>query len=277
VELATAAEALTGTDATRAVTPAGLYFPTGHLYGLTLSNNGTDAANDIDIAAGTARDASDTVNMVLASALTKQVDAAWAVGSGNGGLDTGSIADTTYHIWLIKRSDTGVVDALFSTSASSPTMPSNYDYKRRIGSIVRTGGEIKAFTQNGNVFTWSTFAIDVNAVNPGTSAVTRTLTVPVGIVVRASVVIGLYSTSSPFAGLVSSLAVTDQAPQALGTASLTAPGNIGNAFAGTNWNFIPVTVQTNTSGQVRSRLSASAASDRLGIITEGWIDARGTE
>ena len=137
VELATAAEALTGTDATRAVTPAGLYFPTGHLYGLTLSNNGSDATNDIDIAAGTARDASDTVNMVLASALTKRLDASWAVGTGNGGLDTGSIADTTYHVWLIKRSDTGVVDALFSTSATSPTMPSDYDYKLLIGYLVR--------------------------------------------------------------------------------------------------------------------------------------------
>jgi len=83
--------------------------------------------------------------MVLSSAITKRLDAAWAVGSGNGGLDTGTIANTTYHVWLIQRSDTGVVDALFSTSLTSPTMPTNYDRKRRIGIIVRSAGAILPF------------------------------------------------------------------------------------------------------------------------------------
>src|SRR5690606_22933061 len=47
----------------------------GHIYGLTLSNNTTDATNDIDIAAGeAASDGSDPVLMVLASALTKRLD-----------------------------------------------------------------------------------------------------------------------------------------------------------------------------------------------------------
>jgi hypothetical protein len=140
VELATAAEALTGTDATRAVTPAGLYFPTGHLYGLTLSNNGTDATNDIDISAGTARDASDTYNYVLPSTYVKQIDAAWALGSAAGGLDTGSVGDSRYAIWGIGRSDTKVCDVLFSTSFSSPTMPSDYDFKVLLGEFTRAGG-----------------------------------------------------------------------------------------------------------------------------------------
>lgn len=65
------------------------------IYGLTLSNNGTDAVNDIDIAAGRCSQLSDAAPLVLASTLTKRLDAAWAVGSGNGGRDTGSIADGT--------------------------------------------------------------------------------------------------------------------------------------------------------------------------------------
>src|SRR3990172_7208651 len=156
----------------------------GLLHGLTLSSNVTDATNDIDIAAGTARDSTDVTN-VLAGALTKRLDAAWAVGTNQGGLDTGSIANTTYHIWLIKRSDTGVVDALFSTSASAPTMPASYNYKRRIGSIMRVGGAIVTFVQTGDYFRRKASILDIDVSNPGTGAVTRTLSVPTGIKIKA--------------------------------------------------------------------------------------------
>jgi hypothetical protein len=140
VELATLAETLAGTDTSRAVVPANLYFPTGHLYGLTLSNNVSDATNDIDIAAGTARDASDSYNYILTSAYTKQIDAAWALGTAAGGLDTGSVGNNRYAIWGIGRSDTRVCDVLFSTSFSSPTMPTNYDFKVLLGEFTRAGG-----------------------------------------------------------------------------------------------------------------------------------------
>lgn len=136
--------------------------PKSYIKGLRTSNNGSDATNDLDIATGICRDATDTVNMSLASALTKQLDAAWAVGTNQGGLDTGSKANSTlYAVWLIKRSDTGVVDVLFSTSFTAPTMPSNYDYKRLIGAIRTTsGGVIEPFTQSGDEFYFHDWAID---------------------------------------------------------------------------------------------------------------------
>jgi len=90
--------------------------------------------------------------MTLASGLTKRLDANWAVGTNQGGLDTGSIANTTYYVWLIQRSDTGVVDALFSLSSTSPTMPSNYDRKRLVGSFSRVGAVNQA-PRNINVET----------------------------------------------------------------------------------------------------------------------------
>lgn len=135
----------------------------GYRYGLTLSNNGTDPTNDIDIAAGYAVDSTNAAGMTLAAGITKRLDAAWAVGTGNGGLDTGSIANTTYHIWLIRRPDTGVVDALFSTSASSPSMPANYTQKRRIGSIIRSGGAIILFIQYDRKFVYMTPVLDVSS------------------------------------------------------------------------------------------------------------------
>lgn len=111
----------------------------GYSFGLALSNNASDAANDIDITSGkSAADTSPFSLMVLNSAITKRIDALWAVGSGNGGLDTGGVsASGTYYIWLIQRSDTGVTDALFSLSNTAPTMPSGYDRKRLIGNLIR--------------------------------------------------------------------------------------------------------------------------------------------
>jgi len=121
----------------------------GHLFGLTLSNNGSDATNDIDIAIGSAAsDATSPTMMTLASGLTKRLDANWAVGTNQGGLDTGSVGNNVYYIWLIQRSNTGVVDALFSLSSTAPTMPSNYDRKRLIGSFARVGAVNQAPRNN---------------------------------------------------------------------------------------------------------------------------------
>lgn len=150
VELATNAETLAGTDTSRAVVPANLYFPTGHISpSLTIAKNGSDASNDIDVSAFTARDSTDTYNIVCA-ARTKQIDAAWAVGTNQGGLDTGSVSNTTYYIWGIKRSDTGVCDVLFSLSSTAPTMPTNYDAKVLIGEFTRVGGVNGIPTVYGN-------------------------------------------------------------------------------------------------------------------------------
>lgn len=130
--------------------------PTNYIGGLICSNNGTDPDADVDVAVGSCRDNTDAINMRLSSSITKQLDAAWAVGTNQGGLDTGSIAsDTLYAVWLIMRSDTGVVDVLFSTSFTAPTMPTNYDYKRLIGAVkTDASSDIHPFLQSGDHFTY---------------------------------------------------------------------------------------------------------------------------
>jgi hypothetical protein len=247
----------------------------GQIWGLTLSNNATDPTNDIDIAVGEARDVDDSADMALASALIKQLDAAWAVGTNQGMLDTGSIANATYHIFLIKRTDTGVVDILASTSATAPTMPTNYTKKRRIGSIVRTGAAIKTFVQDGDLFTWKVPVQDVNASNPGTSAVTRTLTLPTGIRTQANIsVFGIgtaVSTDHPAGIFISDLSQTDTAPT--GTGVLTQYIFHGSASA--LYIASTMSVYTNTSAQVRSRIEVSTAATILRIVTHGWTDTRG--
>jgi hypothetical protein len=156
--------------------------------GLTLANNSGDASNDIDIATGYIMDSTDAVLLTLASALTKRLDAGWAVGTNQGGLDTGSKATSTwYHVWIIKRSDTGVVDVLFSTSVSAPTMPANYDYKRRIGSIYnKSSNAIRGFYQYGSRILYNETATDYRDLTTGTSTTGAAFTcsVPTGIKVN---------------------------------------------------------------------------------------------
>jgi hypothetical protein len=257
----------------RAIVASAYAPPKGHLYGLTLANNATDATNDVDIAAGEASsDATTPTLITLATGVTKRLDAAWAVGTGNGGLDTGSIANTTYHLWLIQRSDTGVVDVLFSTSATSPTMPTNYDRKRRVGAVLRESGAIVAFVQDGDYFRRKASRLDVDVTQASTTA-TRTLSVPVG--VRVQVYFQYIATDPSNANTTSvyfsDLDATDEAPStslAPLAASFSSPASF-NGSAG--WQII----RTNTSAQIRSRTVAPAATAVLRIATLGWYDSRG--
>ena len=237
----------------------------GVQWGLELSNNGTDATNDIDIAVGVASDVTAGRYLQLSSALTKRLDAAWAVGTGNGGLDTGTIANTTYHIWLIRRSDTGVVDALFSTSASSPTMPAGYDQKCRIGSILRAAGAIRAFFQVGDYFYLKTPVLDVDLTDPGTAASGITLTVPAGIDILAITNIEVTANGvSAIAVYLSSNSAVDMAP------SLSA-APLGQVYAPTT-QAAEASVMVHYNTGCRIRASASAVSDRLRVVSLGWLD-----
>lgn len=120
----------------------------------TISNNTTDANNDIDFSAGFCYDLT-TLKKITNLAITKQLDAVFAEGTNQGGLDTGTKAiNTWYHCFAISKTD-GTSDFLFSLSATAPTMPSGYVNKRRIGSIrVDSDGNITGFVQTGSKFLW---------------------------------------------------------------------------------------------------------------------------
>ena len=159
---------------------------TNQLASLTLSNDATNPNTIVDIAAGAAASDDATIAnrimMTLTSAMTKNVSTAWAVGTGNGCLDTGSIgANKTYWIYVIERTDTAVVDVLCSLAASTPTLPASYNKQRRIGAVMtQNNNNLVVFTQFGRYFRLATSVLDVNTSNPGTSAVTATVSVPNG-------------------------------------------------------------------------------------------------
>jgi hypothetical protein len=83
-----------------------------YLAGLTLSTAGSSAT--FSVAAGVAADSTNADMMTLSGSISKTTSS-WTAGSGNGALDTGAIANNTwYHAYLIKRTDTQIVDVLIS-------------------------------------------------------------------------------------------------------------------------------------------------------------------
>lgn len=257
-------------------------YPDGHLKGLTLSNDAGDATNDVGIAVGGCRDSTDAANIDLASALIKKLDAAWAVGTNQGMLDgTESVAGTPdtstwYHIWLIKRPDTGVVDVLASESATAPTMPTNYTLKRRIGAVYNnSAGDIRAFKQLGDTFLLDVISADFAAGNPGTSAVLRTLAVPTGVKVEAIISARLLDTTADADTycLYTSPEQTDTTP----TSTLYNMRINGAVGAPVLTAEMEMRIRTDTSGQIRTRIHASTADTFVIGSTIGWVDRRGRD
>lgn len=109
-----------------------------------VSINATDAEHDIDITAATCRDSTNTVD-ITTTALTKRLDATWAVGTGNGGLNATDFASgtsnmeasTEYNIFAI-MSAAGVVDvgADKLITADNLLADSGYTYYRRLATMV---------------------------------------------------------------------------------------------------------------------------------------------
>lgn len=245
--------------------------PPKHISGLTYSNNGSDATNDIDIAAGSARDATDATDLFLTSAITKQSDVAWAVGTNAGGLDTGAVGNSDYYIWLIKRSDTGVVDVLFSLSSTAPTMPTSYDYKRLIGWFKRVGGTIVAITtyetEGGGIeVSWNAPTLDISLANTlTTSRRTDAIKVPLNFSVIANLNVLIEDAG---AGVVQVCCPdqTDAAP------SLSA-APLGIIRVNGNSVLTPLQVRTSATGTIAAR-STVATVDNYMVSTQGFSWAR---
>lgn len=159
-----------------------------------------------------------------------------------------------------------MVDILFSLSATSPTMPTGYNYKRRIGSFkTDASSHILAFSQNGDEFLWAAAVNDVDTATLGTTATLYALSVPPGVQVRARLR-GAVSASSAWNALLNS-------PDEAVTASNSPAGNTTAFGVGSAVASYTCDVRTSTAQQIRA--VSSVASTYLWIVTYGWLDARG--
>lgn len=256
--------------------PSSVVLPRSYLAGLTLSNNGSDATNDIDIAAGVCKDSTNAVDITCA-AMTKQLDAGWAAGTNQGMRNSGAaITNTTYHIYAVSKAD-GTQDYYAHTSTTVSTVitalqaesgGASYLYARRIGSILRESGAIVAFTQYGDTFLRNTPTLDVNSSATGDATVT--LATPTGVVMEAIMRVYHVGGDDSRRRLLYSLATAG------GTPSVTAAPLTTILSAGV---LDGLRIFTNTSAQIGSTMDAgvTTGSFALRISTTGWVDRRGRD
>lgn len=231
----------------------------GYIDGLIMSTAGSSAT--MTIAAGIASDSTNVFVMSLAASISKTTSS-WAVGTGQGGLDTGAIANSTwYYFYLIRRPDTGVVDVVFSANSTTPTLPTNYTQYRYIGAGLTNGSaQWTSFIQTSNEFYWLSPPLDVNTTS-STSATLLTLSVPRKRV-KAIFNVSLGGGQTQY---FSDPSVTDLAP----SSTATPLAQVGAS------SFNELYVWTNTSAQVRNR--ATSAGSNYYVATLGWIDPRATD
>ena len=244
---------------------------TSYMFGNTYANNVADATNDLDIASGGCTD--DTgADFMVGTALTKRSDANWAVGTGQGALDTGAAGNSDYYIYRIKRVDTQVVDVLFSLSSTAPTMPANYTLKRLIGWFKRVGGTIVAFhtyeTEGGGIeLNWDSPTLDVNLANTlTTSRRTDAVKVPLNFSTIAHLNILVFDASSSHIEWFSCPDQTDLAPSAT-----VAP--LANDSAVTENMARQYRIRTSSTGTIAAR-STLATVDLYAVSTMGFQWAR---
>ena len=246
--------------------------PRGYLSGMGLSN-ATDTEHDITVAVGEVRDNANAVDIVLASAMTKRIDATWASGSGNGGLASGvSIATNTwYHVHAIVVS--GSVDIGFDTSVTAANLVANNSASafRRIGAVLTDGSSnILNFIQDGDEFIFKAQIVNINATAIGTSRVTQAVSTPLGVQTRA--ILGLVGqVASSNSGVRVTLThpdVTDATPtnQNANNAGENSSNNNGTFAGGTH------IVLTNTSSQIAIRQDFDST---VSMNTNGYYDRRG--
>jgi hypothetical protein len=239
-----------------------------YLGGLTLSNDATSPNTVLDIGTGgAAADDNSIMLMQSVSGFTKNCNAAWAVGSSLGALDSGTTlaANTWYHVFLIMRLDTNVVDVLISTSATAPVLPTNYTKKRRIGSIrTNASSQILTFTQVGDefVWTWSRTTWEVNGLALPTTPALSAVLVPPGVKVRVTLACAFISVSGSYFATI-------QSPDM--STTFTA-WNVGIANTIQQQDF-QISAVTNTASQVTAY--GNVAGPTLYYNTISWVDNRG--
>ena len=238
--------------------------PVGSPEGLQLVYTGTGLTFPINIATGRAViPGTNRAIAVLSSVLSKQVNSAWAAGNGVGGKFAGTIsANQTWHVFIIRNTTTGAVDAGFDLSVTGANIPSGW-VGRIIGSFMIDGAgtNVRPFVQNGDLFQWTTVVQDFNSVSatPTSTSNLLTLTVPSGLSVVAFGRIGTYNTASSSAIYAASPGITPDAVVFANTANSLMIGRF--EFA------------TNTSAQIRFYAETAASFGQL--FTWGFIHPRG--
>lgn len=237
---------------------------------ITIANNSTDANNDIDFSAGNFQ-FSDLSNNAVLSAMTKRLDASWTAGTNQGGLDTGNKANSTwYHCYAIHNPTSGISDAIFSTNATNPSLPTGYTKYKRVGSIkTNVSGNILPFFQRDKYFEWKDVVKDLDITSVVATKTPIPVSAPLGIQTIVVCRAGVFTTS----GVDININILSTYNNSLTPTD--GDGNSLDADIGSDLGYVNGTnllVATDLSSQIYYIASRSTAVSKFVVRTKGYYD-----
>ena len=247
-----------------------------------IMSNGTDGDHDIDTTAGSFI-FNDPGGLPVvrsgwakvAGSFTKQIDATWVQGTGNGGRPSATVSlvpNAWYHYHALSSADGSVVDFGFDGSpyavelfTDTNVIAAGLTKYKRLGSVrTDASSNILGFTQTGNDFEFDVPVSDVDTSDPGAAALTRTIMTPLGVQTRANINVTLRKiTGVATFGVVYSPNISDPTPNA----------EIHNLYVDPSNSEISIYaghVITNIASQVKTVFSSSDLQTTLIISTMGW-------
>lgn len=269
----------------------GLWLPRGWIDGLIVSNDGTDATNDIGVSAGVCRSTvnivdgaastltRDQIDLEIPVAIIKQLDVLFAPtnydgagrdgGTRSGMLSSTAITDTDWHILAVGKRGEPTDILAHNTFTQASILPElqrigGYTAYRRIRTI-RRATSIRLETQTGDFIRFKTPPRDINDSDVSTTADTYTLSVPTGVSWEVLLALNLTGTNA-HAVYLRNTNDTDSAPsQSAAPLATIAHSNSVTAAC-------QAIVQCDTSAQIIGR--ADAANAVLVGVTLGYWDRR---
>jgi hypothetical protein len=233
---------------------------------LLLSNNSGNPNTHVDIGTGKVRVGS--VVVANLATMTKRLNATWAAGSGNGGLDTGAVAASgTYFLYALRKVSDGSFDAVFSTSATiagvNLSLLAGYTIVKCIGVVLTNASSIiRPFFMNGDEYSFVTPIRDAANITTSLTSALLALTVPNGVKVKAKLRF-MFSSSAT----TNSCLVHDPAKGILVAGGNDHGGNVGTMQVAGGFAVGSDFVWTNTARQVRHAAGATAG---LWVFNDGF-------
>lgn len=229
---------------------------------ITIANNATDANNDIDFSAGNAPLDDGSGQVILSSTLVKRLDASWVAGTNQGGLFSGTKANSTrYYLFVITNGT--INDAGFDSSPNGANIPAGYKGSYRGMVLTDSSGNIRIFIKSGQHFFYLPEITDHTPTPTSDVFNTYKLSCPEKSGILAIITVKMrYSGSSVVTQAVNS--------RQTGTSLV----NIFGGGAVQGWSDINFTqtLPLNSSAQIDIAFYFAAPSDLWEIRTKGYID-----
>jgi hypothetical protein len=230
---------------------------------ITITNNATDANNDIDFSAGNAPLDDYSGQVLLASTLVKRLDASWSAGTNQGGLFSGTKANSTRY-YLFSITNGTIIDAGFDISPTGANIPAGYKGSYR-GMVLTDGsGNIRPFTLAGQYMSYVNEIVDYTPTTPTSDVyITYALSCPLKPNILAYIRMAMLYTGASVVAQDFNYRNTGQS-----SGNFFGGGAVNGYQAQNPTGFVPL----NSLAQVDLLFRYTAPSSNFSIITKGYFD-----